>query len=143
MRRAASARRTCNAALTTGKTWFKVGETVRYDLVGKLPHGVSAKDVFLHIAGTYGDHTNQNVEFGGPGLADFGINARRTLATMGAELSAEFATFEPDQILIDYIKERNPAPFEPQYPDADANYVERRDDRPRARWSRWSRCRTR
>ena len=58
------------AALTTGKTWFRVGETIRYDLHGALRPGVSAKDLFLHLAGTYGHHTNQNVEFGGPGLAN-------------------------------------------------------------------------
>ncbi|MSO76636.1 MAG: homoaconitate hydratase family protein [Alphaproteobacteria bacterium] len=113
-------------AITTGKTWFKVAPTVRYDFHGKLKPGVSAKDVFLYLAGTYGHHTNQNVEFGGPALATLSINARRTLATMGAELSAEFATFEPDQILLDYVRERNSAPFEEQYPDADASYADRR-----------------
>jgi 3-isopropylmalate/(R)-2-methylmalate dehydratase large subunit len=112
-------------ALTTGKTWFRVGETVRYDLDGRLGEGVSTKDLFLHIAGTYGDHANQNVEFGGPALAYLSIDARRTLTTMGAELSAEFATFEPDDLLIDYVTARNPAPFEPQYPDADAAYAVR------------------
>jgi 3-isopropylmalate/(R)-2-methylmalate dehydratase large subunit len=112
-------------ALTTGKTWFLVGETVRYDLTGRLAAGVSTKDLFLHIAQEYGDHANQNIEFGGPALAHLSIDARRTLTTMGAELSAEFATFDPDEVLIDYIKARNPAPFEPQYPDADAAYVRR------------------
>jgi len=113
-------------ALTTGKTWFRVGETVRYDFDGRLAEGVSTKDLFLHIAGTYGDHANQNVEFGGPALAHLSMDARRTLTTMGAELSAEFATFEPDGVLIDYVKARNPAPFEPQYPDSDAIYAARR-----------------
>jgi len=113
-------------ALTTGKTWFRVGETVRYDLDGRLAEGVSTKDVFLYIAGTYGDHANQNVEFGGSALPHLSIDARRTLTTMGAELSAEFATFEPDQVLLDYVRVRNKAPFEPQYPDADAAYVDRR-----------------
>src|SRR5919106_4762633 len=88
-------------ALTTGKTWFRVGETVRYDLDGRLAEGVSTKDVFLHIAGAHGDHANQNVEFGGSALPHLSIDARRTLTTMGAELSAEFATFEPDEVLID------------------------------------------
>jgi len=99
---------------------------VRYDLEGQLGEGVSTKDVFLYIAGTYGDHANQNVEFGGAALPYLSIDARRTLTTMGAELSAEFATFEPDEVLIDYVKARSPAPFEPQYPDADAMYVARR-----------------
>ena len=113
-------------ALTTGKTWFRVGETIRYDLDGSFAAGVSAKDLFLHIAGSYGDHANQNVEFGGSALPGLSIDARRTLTTMGAELSAEFATFEPDDLLIEYVKARNPAPFEPQYPDPDASYAARR-----------------
>lgn len=113
-------------AVTTGKAWYSVAETVRYDFIGRLQPGVSAKDVFLHIAGTYGHHTNQNVEFGGPGLANLSINARRTIATMGAELSAEFATFECDQMLSDYIRARNPTPFQAQHPDADASYADRR-----------------
>ena len=112
-------------ALTTGKTWFRVGETVRYDLEGRLGEGASTKDLFLHIAGTYGDHANRNVEFGGSALPHLSIDARRTLTTMGAELSAEFATFEPDEVLIDYVKTRSPAPFEAQYPDADAMYCAR------------------
>jgi 3-isopropylmalate/(R)-2-methylmalate dehydratase large subunit len=62
----------------------------------------------------------------GAALPHLSIDARRTLTTMGAELSAEFATFEPDEVLIDYVKARNPAPFEPQYPDTDAVYVARR-----------------
>src|SRR5215469_10909335 len=114
------------AALTIGQTWFRVGETVRYDLSGSLPRGVSAKDLFLYLAGVWGQHTNQNIEFGGPALPGLGIDARRTLAAMGAELSAEFATFEPDDRLIDYVRERNPILFTPQYPDEDAQYAERR-----------------
>ena len=82
-------------AVTTGKTWFRIGETVRYDLEGQLGEGVSTKDVFLHIAGRYGDHANQNVEFGGAALPYLSIDARRTLTTMGAELSAEFVNVHP------------------------------------------------
>ena len=113
-------------ALAKGETWFRVVETVRYDLVGRLQHGVSAKDLFLHIASYYGDHSNQNVEFGGPALETMSIDARRTLATMGTELNAEFAIFEPDQIMLDYVRERSQKPFDPQYPDADAAYADRR-----------------
>jgi 3-isopropylmalate/(R)-2-methylmalate dehydratase large subunit len=114
--------------LTKGETWFRVGETVRYDLEGDFRPGVSMKDVFLHISGTYGGHETQNVEFGGPAMAHLNMNARRTLTTMGAELSAEFATFEADQVLLDYIEARNPdhPPFEAQNPDPDARYADRR-----------------
>jgi 3-isopropylmalate/(R)-2-methylmalate dehydratase large subunit len=111
----------------TGKTWFPVGETVRYELSGKLKPGVSTKDVFLTIAGRWGAHSNQNVEYGGPGLATLSIGARRTLATMGTELSAEFVILEPDDVISDYIRSVNPgAAFFPTLPDADAVYKERR-----------------
>jgi 3-isopropylmalate/(R)-2-methylmalate dehydratase large subunit len=114
-------------AVTTGQTWFRVGETVRYDLSGKLRPGVSAKDIFLTIAGKWGAHVNQNVEYGGPGLATLSINARRTLATMGTELSSEFNVFEPDDLLLAYMHERNPgAAIQPTLPDADARYADRR-----------------
>jgi len=113
-------------AMTTGKTWFRVSETVRYDLEGTLRPGVSMKDVFLHIAGTFGHHVNQCLEFGGPGIAALSINARRTLTTMCAELSADFAIFEADQRLLDYVHQRNAAPFTPVQPDPNAHYEDRR-----------------
>ena len=111
---------------TTGQNWFQVGETVRYDFEGRLAPGVTAKDVFLHIAGKYGAHTNQNVEYGGSGLKHLNINARRTIATMSTELSAEFATFESDDALLEYLSKRADRPFEVQEPDVDAAYSDRR-----------------
>src|SRR6185437_6167507 len=76
--------------------WFRVGETIRYDLTGKLRPGVSAKDIFLFIAGKWGAHVNQNIEYGGSGMASMGVKAR------------------------------NPKPFTPTMPDDDAVYRERR-----------------
>ena len=90
-----------------GETWFRCGDTVRYELTGALSNGVTTKDAFLQIAGKHGDHATMNVEYGGPGIASLSINARKTLTTMSAELSAEFATFEPDDVLIDWVRARS------------------------------------
>ncbi len=109
-------------AAIKGQTWFRCGETVRYELTGKLPDGVTAKDAFLQIAGVHGDHATMNVEYGGPGLASLTINARKTMTTMSAELSAEFATFEADDALMEWVSARNPRPFQPVRPDPDARY---------------------
>lgn len=106
-----------------GRTWYQVAPTVRYVLEGTPPSGVSAKDIFLHIAGVYGDHANLNVEYAGPGVAAMEIDARRTLAAMSAEISAEFAIFEADSKVLDHIRARNNAPFEPQFADRDAEYA--------------------
>jgi len=109
-------------AATKGTTWYRCGETVRYELVGKLPKAVTAKDAFFQIAGVHGAHETQNVEYGGPGVASLPINARKTLTTMSAELSAEFATFEADDVMLGWIRARNPVPLEPVRPDRDAKY---------------------
>lgn len=111
-------------AVTTGRTWFRISPTIRYDFVGSLPEGVSAKDVFLGIADRFGEHANRNVEFGGPGLASLGIDARRTLATMATELSADFATFEADAVTLAYLDGRCEGAITPVHPDPDAAYVE-------------------
>ncbi len=113
-------------AAIKGQTWFRCGETVRYELVGKLPEAVTAKDAFLQIAGVHGAHATMNVEYGGPGVAGLSINARKTITAMSAELSAEFATFEADAALLEWISARNPAPIVPVTADADAKYHARR-----------------
>lgn len=109
-------------AAVKGETWFRCGETVRYELEGELSPAVTAKDAFLQIAGVHGDHATQNVEYGGSGVAGLSINARKTITTMSAELSAEFATFECDDALSQWVRARTQMPFEPVTPDADAKY---------------------
>ena len=110
--------------MCTGKTWFQVAPTIRYELIGAKPEVVSGKDIFLHVAGTYGDATNHNLELGGPGLASVPMNDRRTIATQGAEVSADFTTFPADEICLDFLQERigeRPVPVEA---DADATYAD-------------------
>jgi len=68
------------------------------------PDGVSGKDIFLFIANAYGDATNQNLEFGGPGVASIPLNDRRTIATQGAEVSADFSTFGVDDVLREFLR---------------------------------------
>lgn len=105
-----------------GETWYKVGATIRYELKGELPKYVSGKDVFLYIAGKYGDAVGKNVEFNGPGVANLSVASRQSIATMCAEISAEFATFPCDDRLMDYLKGRAIEEFTPVESDPDANY---------------------
>jgi 3-isopropylmalate/(R)-2-methylmalate dehydratase large subunit len=113
-------------AATTGETWFNVGETIRYELTGRLPAAVTTKDAFLQIAGEQGEHANINVEFGGPALEHLSMSARKTLSTMATELSADFAIFDPDDVMLDWIRCRSDESFECYAPDADAHYLDRR-----------------
>lgn len=108
--------------LCTGATWFQIAPTVRYELTGELPPEISGKDVFLYIANTYGDATNQNIEFGGAGLASVPLNDRRTIATQCAEISADFATFGIDERLAQFLTDRGVHDYTPAEADPDAEY---------------------
>ncbi|OBJ42018.1 3-isopropylmalate dehydratase [Mycolicibacterium mucogenicum] len=110
--------------MCTGSTWFQVAPTIRYEFTGAKPDTVSGKDVFLYLADRYGDAANLNLEFGGPGLASIPMHDRRTIATQCAEVSADFATFESDDVLEHYLRERGVTGYVAAQPDPDAHYAE-------------------
>ncbi len=110
--------------MCTGSTWFQVAPTIRYLLDGVKPDTVSGKDIFLHIANEYGDAANVNLEFGGPGLASVPIHDRRTIATQGAEISADFSTFEADEVLTSDLEKRGVTGYQAAAPDSDAVYLD-------------------
>jgi 3-isopropylmalate/(R)-2-methylmalate dehydratase large subunit len=112
--------------LAKGYTWFKVSPTVRYDLIGRLAPGVAAKDVFLHLAGEYGSHVAQTIEFGGPGMSTLSLDQRRQLTTMTAEVSSDFGICEPDDLLAEHYLARGKPAQAGAMPDDDAAYAARR-----------------
>lgn len=111
----------------TGGTWYQVAPTILYRLHGKLPVGCTGKDVFLFIAGTYGDATGHSVEFGGDGIANLTIPQRQSIATMCAEINAEFAIFPCDAVLEEYLYSRGDETINAVAPDEDAQYADIRD----------------
>lgn len=110
--------------MCTGETWLIAAPTILYYLEGLLPKGVTGKDVFLYIAGTYGDATGMNVEFGGPGVASLTIPQRQSISTMCAEINAEFALFPCDDRLISFLQDRGDTEINPVSPDEDAEYYD-------------------
>ena len=105
------------AVWLTGKTWLKVPQTVRIVLNGRLPAGVSAKDVILYLVGRLGiaGATYEAVEFGGTAVARMTLASRMTLANMVAEMGAKTA-------LVDTIGLKMPYEFEPILADEGAEY---------------------
>jgi 3-isopropylmalate/(R)-2-methylmalate dehydratase large subunit len=106
----------------TGQTWFLVGPTVRFVLSGTLPERVAPRDVIHYIAGEYGDFAGKNLEFVGPTVESMSLAGRQNIATMSAEVSAEFALFEADDKTTAYIRERTESPFQPVVSDPDASF---------------------
>ncbi|MFG2513997.1 aconitase/3-isopropylmalate dehydratase large subunit family protein [Streptomyces sp. NPDC048584] len=111
--------------LCTGRTWYRVPPTIRYELTGTKPAHINGKDIFLAISGRYGDATDHALEFGGPGLASLPLSDRRTIATQGAEIGADFTLFPFDSLTEEFLAQVAPgASYTPANPDPDAVYAD-------------------
>lgn len=112
-------------ALMTGKLWFLVPETIRLNITGKLPQGVFAKDLILHIvASTTADGaTYQAVEFAGPGIETMSMDGRFTLSNMAVEMGAKAGLIAPDNITMEWVQKRADREFTPEVPDSDSDYA--------------------
>ena len=94
-----------------GFTPIAVPESIRFELVGTLPAGTTAKDVMLQILATYAkreDTLNRVMEFGGSGLFALSPDERATLANMATECTARGAVMEVDDTMLAWIAERRP-----------------------------------
>ncbi|MCG3225486.1 MAG: 3-isopropylmalate dehydratase large subunit [Candidatus Heimdallarchaeota archaeon] len=93
----------------TGKTWFRVPETIKIELKGKLPPGVYAKDIALYIMNSIGaaGALYKVIEFHGEGVKNLTISERMTLANLASEMGAKTAIFPPDVILVDWLKKKH------------------------------------
>lgn len=107
-----------------GNLWFRVPETIRFELLGELPSGVSAKDVILRIAGDHGSDfaAYKSIEFMGPAVQRMTLSSRWTIANMGVDVGAKFAIFEADEKVYDFLKGRTNQPFTPVGSDPDAEF---------------------
>ncbi len=105
-----------------GRTWFVVGPTTKMELHGTLRPPVAARDVIHQIAKVHGDVAGRNLEWHGDGVTSLDMAARLTLATMSAELSAEFSLFPYDEVLEEYLRGRAKRKYEPAMPDPGATY---------------------
>ena len=94
----------------TGKLWFKVPETMRFEVDGKLPRCVYPKDVILHLIGNVGVEgaRYKTSEFGGTTIRNMDIPGRMTMCNMAIEMGGKAGIVEADRITEKYLKERIP-----------------------------------
>jgi 3-isopropylmalate/(R)-2-methylmalate dehydratase large subunit len=107
--------------IKTGKLWFRVPETIKFVITGRLPEYVSSKDVILYIAGKYSVEVAQYkaIEWTGSAVDDMSIDARLTMGNMSVELGAKLGIFRADRKTVEYGRPTD-KPFEPVDPDPDA-----------------------
>ncbi len=112
------------AIWATGEIWLRVPETLKIVIKGKVPKGVYAKDIVLHIIGKIGADgaTYMAVEFTGPVVEEMSVASRMVLTNMAAEMGAKNGYVPPDEKTLEWVKPRAKAEFEPIYSDPDAEY---------------------
>ena len=94
------------AVWATGEFWWQVPRTIQVVLEGKLPDGVSGKDVIIALCGLYNhdEALNAAIEFTGPGLASLTMDARFSIANMSTEWGPIVCWFPVDDVTIRYLR---------------------------------------
>ena len=110
--------------LMYGKIWFRVPETIFFNLIGKKPEYLMAKDIILNIIGDIGtDGANyKTMQFGGDGINYLNMEERLTLTNMTTEAGAKNGIIDPDEITFSYLSERTNQQYVPYKSDNDAEY---------------------
>ncbi|MBR1892262.1 MAG: 3-isopropylmalate dehydratase large subunit [Lachnospiraceae bacterium] len=113
-------------AMVTGTSWVLVPETLRFNLKGKLPEGVYARDLILTIIGQISANgaNYKAMEFGGEGLSSIDMAGRISICNLCVEAGAKTALMEVDDVALSYLKEHGREPVECFSPDPDAVYAQ-------------------
>jgi 3-isopropylmalate/(R)-2-methylmalate dehydratase large subunit len=111
---------------STGKLWFKVPETIRFEITGTLKENVYAKDIILNIIGQVGadGSTYKSCEFSGSTVENMSVSDRMVLCNMAIEMGGKTGLVEPDNKTLNYIKHRSSKPYTVFKTDLDAPSLE-------------------
>lgn len=115
--------------LASGKNWFKVPETIKIAISGKLPIGVYSKDIILSIIRDVGSNgaTYKSLEFCGDTLKKLSIEARLTITNMSVEMGAKCGIMYPDSKVLSWIRDHSKRKPNPVVSDEDARFADVRE----------------
>jgi 3-isopropylmalate/(R)-2-methylmalate dehydratase large subunit len=114
------------AAWSSGKTWFRVPESVRLTIRGKIPEKVSAKDIVLCLLSRFGANTflGKSIELCGQEIENLSLDKRMTIASMATEMGAVTILIPPNREVIRYCESRACRRIEPVLADRGAAYAD-------------------
>ncbi|HEX3296548.1 MAG TPA: 3-isopropylmalate dehydratase large subunit [Nocardioides sp.] len=86
--------------------------TMAVNVTGRLPDGVTAKDLVLTLIAHTGTGGGQGyvVEYRGPAIEELSMEARMTICNMSIEWGAKAGLIAPDETTFGYLKGRSEAP---------------------------------
>ncbi|MFC1478571.1 3-isopropylmalate dehydratase large subunit [Candidatus Margulisiibacteriota bacterium] len=95
------------AAMATGEAWFKVPESIKFILNGKLPEDVTGKDLVLYIIGQIGvdGALYKSMEFTGSAISELTVEGRLSMANMAIEAGAKNGIFPADEKTKAFMEE--------------------------------------
>jgi 3-isopropylmalate/(R)-2-methylmalate dehydratase large subunit len=113
------------AGMISGKLWFKVPETFKFQVNGKLGPGVYSKDLILYLVGdvTADGATYMAAEYVGEAIDALSVEARFTISNMAIEMGAKAGLMEADAKAEAWIKAHSNRVPQPVAADADAVYA--------------------
>ncbi len=91
--------------------------TMRVDVPGSLPHGVTAKDVILGVIGRIGVGGARGyvIEYTGEAIRSLSMEGRMTVCNMSIEAGAQAGMIAPDDTTFDYLRGRPHAPPDEEF----------------------------
>ncbi|RJS49896.1 MAG: 3-isopropylmalate dehydratase large subunit [Methanobacterium sp.] len=112
---------------STGQLWFKVPETIRFEIEGNLKPHVYAKDVVLDIIGKVGADgaTYKSCEFAGETVSNMSVSDRMVMCNMAIEMGGKTGLVEPDQKTLQYVQNHSSKSYEIMKTDLDAPSLEK------------------
>ena len=117
-------------ALATQTLRLNKPRNLRVRFEGRLPEGVSAKDMILHLIGEHGAGAavGHVVEFAGTAVQALPMEGRMTLCNMAVEFGAFSGLIAPDQTTFEYLQGREHAPTGAQWEQALAHWQQLHSD---------------
>ena len=111
-----------------GDLWFRVPETIKVVVTGKLPRRVMSKDIILKLLSMIGSNgaTYKTLEFCGETIDEMSMDSRLTLCNMAIESGAKNGIIAPDWKTVEYLKKAgvDPDKIEMIKSDEDAVYCQ-------------------
>lgn len=109
----------------TGKAWFKVPESLLFNVEGELRPGVTGKDIILHIIGMIGvdGALYQAMEFRGSSIEGLTMDERLSISNMAIEAGGKAGLIPVDDVTRRYMDGRTERPYTEYHSDPDAVYA--------------------
>lgn len=116
------------AAISTGKLWFRVPESMKLVVKGRLGRRVTPKDVILEVVRLIGSDgaAYRAIEFTGETISEMSIGGRMTLCNMAVEMGAKSGIICADEKTLRFLRGRTSIPAKMIVSDTDAIYADER-----------------